>query len=253
MVTHRERWPLAETICGKMVARYGDEVLLGAVYGSSARDEDTAWSDLEMQFVVQPSSRAISTDLLYRGTAVGIHVIDAERLETHLRTPTLRWPYWMGVLSTLQILRGDSAQVTGWLELGRSVPQARFHDLLEASAAGLVVESYGRVHSCKARNNRQDVGCAVVETLLEMNLALCLLNRRWVTHDYFEGLCDAFEFPKLPKDYSRLASALWQARDPDEIVALADELVENYWALLEREGIRIQNAQVISDLLPCHA
>ena len=132
----------------------------------------------------------------------------------------------MGALSGLKVLYGDPEQVRAWLQLGQSVPAERFREALEASLPGLVVESYGRILSCRERVNTQDIGCAVIEVLFEMNQALCLLNQRWVTHDYYQGFVDAFSFPRLPEGYQELVPVLWSAREVDEIVPLAEALVQ---------------------------
>jgi kanamycin nucleotidyltransferase len=245
---HEERMQLAQGLCARMVARHSDAILLGGVYGSTARGTDTRWSDLEMLFVVRDGSKAEGEEFLYRGTAIGYQVIEQGKLEELLTNPSLKWPFWMGVLSVLKVLHGDPEQVRAWMQLGQSVPEKKFREALEASLPGLVVESYGRILSCRERGNTHDIGCAVIEVLFEMNQALCLLNRRWVTHDYYQGLADAFGFPKLPKGYRDLVPALWSAREIDEIVPLAEMLVHNFWQLLADEGIEVKNYQAVDDL-----
>jgi hypothetical protein len=201
-----------------------------------------------MLFVVRDGSKIEGKEFLYRGTAIGYQVIEQRKLEELLTNPSLKWPFWMGVLSVLKVLHGDPEQIRAWLELGESVPVERFRAALEESLPGLVVESYGRILSCQERGTTQDIGCAVIEVLFEMNQALCLLNRRWVTHDYYRGLADTFSFPKLPDGYQELVPALWCARDVDEIVPLAEKLVRNFWRLLADEGIEVKNYQAVEDL-----
>ena len=82
----------------------------------------------------------------------------------------------MGVLNVLKVLHGNPEQVKVWLQLGQSVPPEKFRRALETILPGLIVESYGRILSCRQRQNTTDLGCAVIEVLLEMNLALCMLN-----------------------------------------------------------------------------
>ena len=179
---------------------------------------------------------------------VGYNVIEQRKLEELLTSPSLEWPFWMGVFSILKVLHGDPVKVGVWLQLGQSVPAERFREVLEANLPELVVESYGRILSCRERRNTQDIGCAVIEVLFEMNQALCLLNRRWVTHDYYQGFIDAFSFPKLPEGYQDLVPALWSAQCIDEIVPLAETLVRNFWELLAHEGVKVTDYQTVDDL-----
>jgi hypothetical protein len=239
---------LAQSVCARVVAGHPGEIVLGGVYGSTARETDTPWSDLEMLFVVRDGSEVQRKDFIYRGTAVGYQVIarpDLERLLTH---PSLEWPFWMGVLTVLKVLSGDPEHIQAWLRLGKSIPAVQFREVLEASLPGLVVESYGRILSCRERHNARDIGCAVIEVLFEMKQALCLLNQRWVTHDYYQGFVDAFDFPRLPQRYRDLVPALWSARDIEEIVPLAEELVCNYWQLLADEGIEVKDYQSLDEV-----
>jgi kanamycin nucleotidyltransferase len=154
----------------------------------------------------------------------------------------------MGTLSVLRVLHGDPERVQGWLRLGQSVPQEKFRAALEAALPELILESFGRIHSCRERGNTRDIGLAALEVLHEINEALCLLNGRWITHAYYQGLADAFTFPKLPGDYSSLVSALWDAREIDEIVPLATRLLENFRHLLAEEGIRIIEYQSMDEI-----
>ena len=239
---------LSQDLCSRMVDKHPGDIILGGVYGSTARGTDTHWSDLEMLFVVRDGSEGEGKEFLYRGTAIEYQVIEQQKLEELLTNPSLKWPFWMGVLSVLEVLHGDPEQIQAWLRLGQSVPAERFREALEASLPGLVVESYGRILSCHERGNTQDIGCAVIEVLFEMNQALYLLNQRWVTHDYYQGLLDAFSFPKLPAGYQDLVPALWSARDVDEIVSLAETLVRNFWQLLADEDIGVKEYYAVEDL-----
>jgi hypothetical protein len=247
---HEERFNLALSLCGRMAQTYGDDLLLGGVYGSTARGTDTEWSDLEMIFVVADSREAGDRHFLYRDIAVGYRIYRRHELEEIVRVPTTRWPFHMGVLDVLRVLFGDPSLVDGWLRLGKSIPRHAFRSELERSLPGLVWESYGRILSCKERGNRRDIGHAAIEVLYEMNLALCLLNGRWVTHDYYQGLQDALAFPKLPERYGELASALWDAREIDEITSLAEELVGSFKRLLSDEGIELRVFRSADEIPP---
>ena len=244
-----DRMALARTICASLAAAHGDGVLLGGVYGSVARGDDTPWSDLEMLFVTRDGNGLRGRDLLYRGTAVHYEVLEKGVLAASLRQPSLRWPYLMGVLSGLRVLHGDEHLPLDWLNVGLSVPRDALRASLAGLAPGLVVESHGRMHSCVARGNTDALHVSAIEVLLEMRTALCLLNGRWVTHDYLEGILQAGGFPLVPDDYARLAADLWREHDPARAVALSDALVAAYWRLLAREGVPVHDAQSLDKLL----
>ena len=246
---HEERVRLARYISDRLVAGqpgfHGpNEVVISAIYGSTARGTDSPWSDLEMFFVSRSGSpfQGGHDMLLYRGIPVGIMVYEQEALEHDLVTP--RWEWWghlMGILDSMRVLHGKPAQVRAWVRLGQSVPTAKFRESLEANLPWIVRESLNRVKSCHARGNDRDIGNAVVEMLSDMGEALCLLNQGWTTHSMttYQGFVDTFNFPKLPEGYRDLVPMLWSAREMDQIVVLAETLANNFWQQLADEGLRL--------------
>ncbi len=133
---HEERWRLAEDLCARMARTYPDDLIIGGVYGSTAQERDTEWSDLELQFVVRTGSWARGRHTTLRGIAVGYRVTEEGALEEILTAPSLKWPFYMGVLSVLKVLYGDPERVQAWLRLGQSVPQEKFRAALEAALPG---------------------------------------------------------------------------------------------------------------------
>jgi len=243
---------LAQALCERFVDKYGPDVIIGGVYGSTARGLDIQSSDLEMLFITRDGCKAQGRQVVYRGMPVFYSVVARGDFEQSLTHPSLdgvfTWPFRMGVLSVLKVIHGEPSQVEAWLQMGGAVPDEKFKEALEEALPGLILESYGRIFSCKERNNQDDLYCAVLEVLFEMKDALCLLNRSWVTHDYLQGLVDSFRFPKLPKRYEVLVPRLWHARGFDEVIPPAKELVENFRQLMAEEGIGLQDFNEVSDI-----
>ena len=138
--------------------------------------------------------------------------------------------------------------VEHWLQLGLSAPWERFREALETSLPGRLVESCGKVCSCQQRGDSSDLKPAVFELLTEVRTFLCLLNRGWVTHGYYEGLVDTFSFGKLPGQYVRLVPAIWVSNDVDEVAELTKTLATNFWQVLADEGIRVNDYQSVGDV-----
>ncbi len=243
------RMDLARGICARLARAHGDALLVAGVYGSVARGADTSWSDLEMLVVARDGCGFPGKHLLFRGTAVGYETIEEGALRAELASPAPGWPMRMGVLSSLRVLVGDPAVLNRWLAIGRAVPQAARRAALAEAAPGLVVESYGRMHSGLERGDTDAVHVSAIEVLLEMRTGLCLLNGRWVTHDYLEGVLEAAEFPLVPEGYRGMAAALWREADAERSVDLADCLVAAWWRLLERERVPVRDVQMLDELL----
>jgi len=229
-----------------MVAAY--PVIIGGMYGSTARGEDTEWSDLEMWFVVEDACEAQEQHLIFRDTAIGYQVYRESALIEILTNPDGRWPFYAGVLEVLEVLHGNPARVREWLDRAMATPLERFHVYLAANLPGLVIESYGRIHSSAIRGDWATARYSVTEVLFEMQTALCLLNKRWVTRDYDAGLLQVAAFPKIPVGYRELVLVLLAAQDFEELLPPADRLVEGFWQLVAAEGIAVKNYQTVEEI-----
>lgn len=239
---------LARDLAGHLAARHGDAILVGGVFGSAARGDDTLYSDLDMLFVARDGAGVEGRSLLFKHMVVSIKVVAEGALEAELGGPGAEWPFWMGVLAELRPLAGDPAHLERWRALGMALDGPAFLARAARHLPGLVFESYGRIRSCAARGNERDATPAALEVVYELMQALCLLNRRWVTRDYYAGLEQSFAFPLRPAGYEELAPRLLAARELPEIVTVAGQLVAAYWQLLAANEMTVQNYQRVEDL-----
>lgn len=234
-MNHKKRYETALRLSKELEEEHRDNLICCCLYGSTARGEDTHWSDLELFAVTKKEIKP--RHLLIDMVPVGINTITEARLIHILENPALEWPFYAGLVANLTVLSGNYSAPARYYEAAMSVPKEKFKIALQRSLPELVFESWGRIFSCIARRKYEDIYCAVIETLLEMRTALCLLNGKHVSRDYFEGIKESFGFEKKPKDYPKLATRLWNSHDPAAIAKDARELMENYISLLKAEGI----------------
>jgi len=243
-----ERLKLARALAARLVAAHGAAILVGGVFGSVARGEETAWSDLDLLYVVRDGAELRGRTFVFQGAPVVLNVVAQGELEAMLREPGPAWPYWMGVLDALKPLAGERAHLQRWRELGQHLDDSAFRLAVERHLPALALESYGRIRSCAARNNPRDAAHAAIEVLYEIRTALCLLNRRWVSRDYYAGLEQTFAFPLRPHGWEQLAPQLWDARELDAIATVAGTLMGAYWRLLAASGMMVQNYQTVESV-----
>lgn len=108
-MNHKERINLANNLTDLLLKKFGDEILLGGVYGSTARNLDTKYSDLEMFFIVKNESRAKSFSIAYKAMLVSGTVQRLVDIERDISEIELDWPLTMGRLSNLRITCGDTS------------------------------------------------------------------------------------------------------------------------------------------------
>jgi kanamycin nucleotidyltransferase len=245
----KNRLALAKEICARLVRRHGARIIVCALYGSAAKGTETPWSDLEMFLVVRRGCTLRSSGFNYKDIYVSIRVITEDQLFKALRTPGFMWALWMGFFAVAKLIYGKAEKIDEWRRAGLSTPKAKFKKVVTriVSEDGML-ESYGRIFSCRERGNLRDVHLSVVEVLYEMRNCLCLLNRNWVTHDYYLGLEDTFRFKKLPGRWMELVPRLWDSRDLDEIAALSEALMRAFLELLAKEGVDVKTVDSYREL-----
>lgn len=241
------RIKLANALAARLGSKHGERLLLVGVFGSAARKDDTPWSDVDV-FAVARDNGLASTAFMFQGIMVNLSVLEAGALEAELRGPGMNWPFLMGVLAVLQPLWGDKTQIERWQGMGLELDAQAFRVGVERLLPQLVFESYGRIRSSGARSNERDAPHAAIEVIYELSRALCLLNRRWVTRDYYAGVEQTFGFPLRPAGYETLIPQLWQARELETIVALSGQLMAAYWRMLATCGSIVQNYQKLEDV-----
>jgi kanamycin nucleotidyltransferase len=234
-LTHEERYKLALEISRKVSREIDENLICFSLYGSTSRGTDTHWSDLEMLMITREE---VPRKSFLKGTVpITVNSITEAKLRLILEEPDLQWPFYAGLVKNLVVLAGDKSKPSYYSSIASSVPQEKLRKALKDNLSDLVFESCGRIFSCIARKRYDNIYCAVIETLLEMRTALCLLNCTHVNHDYFEGIRETFKFKRLPKRYPVLATRMWKGEDPFRIVGHSRELLNNYAELLYSERI----------------
>jgi hypothetical protein len=238
---HEERVQLANKLTNMMMKKYGDEILLGGIYGSTAKNTDTEYSDLEMFFVVKNGSKAKSFNFAYKRIPIFVFVDKAADVERDIKEVDIEWPLKMGRLFNMKITCGDKAILERFRKMLENVPKEKF-DRCVAKETVLCYEGLGRLKAVKKRKNTYETGLFVAEVLNEFNLLLAIMNKEFINHDYLGGLQEAFKFKKLPKNYEKIARNLfnWTTLSLDETLNLAQEFVHNFVEFAAENGIKVE-------------
>ena len=241
VMNHEERVDLAKQITDLLLEKRRDDVLLGGIYGSTAKGTDTEYSDLEMLFIVKAESNAKTFEFAFNGTPVHVEIRKLPKVERDITEVEIDWPLKMGSLFNLKVTCGDKAILNKFRKLLDEVPNDAFYEFI-AKYAQLCYEGLGRLKSVKIRGNIHETGLFVAEVLIEFMLLTAIFNREFINHDYLGGLPESFKFKHLPKDYEKVARMLmsWNTLDLDETITLADRFVQNFVSFLVTKGIKVK-------------
>jgi len=240
-MNHEERVQLANKLTDMMLEKYGDEILLGGIYGSTAKNTDTEYSDLEMFFVVENGSKAKNFNFAFKGIPILVLVDNVTDVERDIEEVDIEWPLKMGRLFNMKITYSDRAILEKFRKILESVPQEKFVGCI-AKETALCYEGLGRLKAVKIRKNTYETGLFVAEVLHEFNLLVAVINKEFINYDYLGGLQEAFKFKKLPTNYEKIARKLfnWTSLSLDEIINLAQEFVHNFVEFASENGIKIE-------------
>ena len=232
---------MADEITGILLRRYGDEILLGGIYGSTARGTDTEYSDLEMLLVVEDGTRARSVNFAFEVIPVEVNVKRFSEVERDIGDIELDWPLKLGRLFNLKATCGDPTILEKLREILNEIPSERFDEFI-ASETPLCYEGLGRLKSVEIRGNTHEAPLFVMEVLMEFMLLTAIFNREFINHDYLGGLHESFEFERLPPDYRLIAERLMNLRELErgEAVSLADRFVRNFVEYTAQNGIKVK-------------
>jgi hypothetical protein len=241
VLNHRERVSLARKLSELLLKKYGDQIVLGGIYGSTAKGTDTEYSDLEMFFIVKNECKAMDFSFAYKGMPVSVCVRKLSDVEKDINEIDLDWPLKMGRLFNLKVTCGDASISKRFKRLLQKIPEEKFREFL-AKETPLCYEGLGRLKAVKIRGNTHEIGLFVAEVLMEFMLLTAIFNREFINHDYLGGLPESFKFKHLPKDYEKIAKKLmeWKSLNTDEIIQLAEKFVQNFVNFLAENGIKVK-------------
>lgn len=250
VLNHEERVILAKQISELLLKKYGDEILLGGIYGSTAKGTDTEYSDLEMFFIVKNECKMRGFGFAYKGMPVNVCVRKLADVEKDINEIDLDWPLKMGRLFNLKVTCGDLSILKRFRRLLQKIPEEKFREFL-AKETPLCYEGLGRLKAVKVRGNIHEVGLFVAEVLMEFMLLTAIFNREFINYDYLGGLPESFKFKHLPKDYERIARKLieWKSLSTDEIIKLAEKFVQNFVNFLADNRIHVKEHTPLDEVL----
>jgi hypothetical protein len=151
-MNHEERVNLASNITSKFLTKYREDILLGGIYGSTAKGTDIEYSDLEMFFIVKDDSIAKTFEFAFKGTPVHVEVRKLSKLERDITEIDIEWPLKMGRLFNMKITTGDKTILKKFKKMFDEVPNNRLTDFI-AKQTPLCYEGLEKLKSVKIREN----------------------------------------------------------------------------------------------------
>lgn len=207
-MNHRARLRVAYALKRKILKKYGDQVLGIAIYGSVAKNQDRAYSDLEMFVVTRRKQTARDVRYVYKDMTVEVSYSSARTLLREARRVTTNWAIEADSYRSYAVIYEKNA----WFEkLRRAVttqdPQA-FNKAIKKYMVWLH-ELMGKIKNAyRYRDNDLFLWLA---TFLgwESILLLGLMNRHYYKSERVM-FAEVLSLPLLPRAYERLLRTLFR-------------------------------------------
>jgi len=240
---HEERIEFAKKYAKKLYAKYKDGLIYFGITGSTYRNEDRDDSDIDAFVVTKdkkhwPESKWLH--FMYNGIAVSIGYYTVEELDGTISKPDYKWSHRVfRVIKSLPIY--EKYDLIGKYEKAiRKINQQAFNKAAskQLTAAASCLSGIRRnAESGDLAGTRS--GATLATTSLDEVVAF--LNKGFLPGGGYgsPNLKLIAKYKKIPKDYIRLNTTIWESNDPEEINNAAIELISNTISFAKRNGVEI--------------
>jgi kanamycin nucleotidyltransferase len=239
-VTHEERLKIAHQLSDRIVAKYGNDVLAVYVCGSTSKNLDRPFSDLELIIVVRDRAEIPMKYYVHRGLIIHIQYLKSSYALDDAEQFTDSW-HWVADQYRSRIVLYER---DGWFRrLDEAVAKSDIRESRKAIRKSfmMMTESMAVLRNDVLTNDK--VGILMRGRVLAEDAAriLFLLNRRYVTTtSWFWKI--AFDLRNRPKDFKWLVEKMsgFVPTTRGEIVASCEALYKEVSDLLARQGFKIE-------------
>src|SRR6267378_2143547 len=159
--THDERLAISRQLCKQIVDTYGDKIVAVLVTGSTAKNLDRPYSDLEMIVIVHDGVEIPIAQYIYDGMSIQIDYVEGSSFLKDARRVTFNWALTWDQFRN-RIVLYDS---TGWVsKLDKVVAESEAAD--ERKKNRRVLPRLGRGKTCPSYEQKIR---AHIELVLERN------------------------------------------------------------------------------------
>ncbi len=243
--THEDRLEIARKISDLIVSKFRDAVLAVFICGSTAKNLDRPYSDLELIAVVRDGVEIPAKSYLYHGIIVEVDYPQESRILEAARKFTRNWPMEADQYRNRIVLFDRDK----WTEkLTQAVAENEKVDSSEAVRFAAVQLSEDLSALLNAHLAGDGIGIRLRGRVLAEEAAglVLLLNRQYVTTTSWHWK-QAFECQWKPQDFEGLVltSAGFTSASPDEIVAAAQRLYDDTMEMIRSRGVTIETDELI--------
>lgn len=228
--THDQRLELAAAIVDDLHRTYGQAIHAIALCGSMARDEDGAYSDVELLCALTTPGVDHADEWVYGPGKAEVDIYGLDVLWEMARSVEADWALTQGTFVNLRPLYGDPAFFAELRHAVLNPDPATVHTVIAEMIVGECYEWIGKLRNAMHSGRTQSVPTYAMRFAEHVACIAGLLHTTLFTTGS-TMLSDALEMGDLPAGYKELAQHVMQGNLADADATVAD--IEALWAGLE--------------------
>ena len=230
----------------KLHALYPGHILVIALYGSMARNQEGPYSDIELFCIVDLPATDTTFEWVYGDGKAEINVYGLEIARKLARQVEAKWSLEKGQFLKARSISGNARLLEELSELALSVTDEEIKQEVQSITIGELYEWIGKLRNMFYTGDRSGLpvlACKFTETVA---LVIGLVHRK----TYSTGtrqLEESLQMPDIPGGYERLCRLVMTGRlaDPKEI---GQAMEETWTGLLDWE--KEKGIQVVEQVWP---
>ena len=219
-------------------ARYPGKVLLAALYGSLARNEDGPYSDIELFCVIDQPGLDKDLEWVYGCGKAEINLMGLDVARRAAGEVDEYWALSAGQFGAARLLQGDAALLEELRSLALHPPVDQVHETIHAILVEELYEWMGKLRNSQASGELRGTPLLVCRFIEMTALMLGLAHRQTYTTG-MSMLPESLSLPDFPDGYAALCNRVLTGEldDPAALAAGLEQLWSGLGEWLHRHGL----------------
>jgi kanamycin nucleotidyltransferase len=221
-----ERRAVVEQIVSRLDSTFGDSVIAIGLYGSTARDADRGFSDIEMFCVVRNPGYDRRMEWVFGKGKAEVEVFGEDVIRQRSAQLDEVWPVTHAVFANPKPLKGEPAFFAELRRLVYDHTEAQFHSVIREIIVAELYEGLAKVRNSMLDQTYQSLPRVTMRIAIMAELMVGLAHKQTYTAAAL-ATAESMNLTPRPANHDELCTMVsrGELNDPNRI----SDVVERYW------------------------
>jgi len=206
-LTRRQRLDVAREVAEALCDRYGDHIDLVALFGSTARGDDAAYSDIELLCVVSGQHHEFKRHLIWHGSKIEIELCRKRNAYLQAGIVTEWWPLTHEKFRSLRRIYGDRGLCARLRNLPTTAPIEACRAVAKRIIISRVYEGIGKVRNAVKSRRYSSLPLLTFKIAESVALMLALYYRKPYSNTV-RMFSESLSFGDYPAGYGAICEVI---------------------------------------------